>query len=162
MPLLRMAVAAVIAFGLDRLSKILVVHWLGLASVGIIEVQPPYLVLKMAWNKGINFGLFSVNDSQWVLVLIALVISCALMIWGYNKSGWLRPMAVGAIVGGALGNAFDRVFYGAVADFLNMSCCGITNPSSFNIADAFIFCGALFLIVGGRTTSKPAFTNSDK
>ena len=67
MPLLRMAVAAVIAFGFDRLSKILVVHWLGLASVGIIEVQPPYLVLKMAWNKGINFGLFSVNDSQWVL-----------------------------------------------------------------------------------------------
>ena len=84
------------------------------------------------------------------------------MIWGYNKSGWLRPLAIGAIVGGALGNAFDRVFYGAVADFLNMSCCGITNPSSFNVADAFIFCGALFLIVGGRTTSRPAFTNSDK
>jgi signal peptidase II len=82
-----MAVAAVIAFGLDRLSKILIVHWLGLASVGIIEVQPPYLVLKMAWNKGINFGLFSFNDSQWVLVLIAVVISFALMIWGCNKSG---------------------------------------------------------------------------
>ena len=84
------------------------------------------------------------------------------MIWGCNKSGWLRPLAIGAIVGGALGNAFDRVFYGAVADFLNMSCCGITNPSSFNVADAFIFCGALFLVVGGRTASRPAFTNSDK
>ena len=162
MPLLRMAVAAVIAFGLDRLSKILVVHWLGLASAGIIEVQPPYLVLKMAWNRGIIFGLFSVNDSQWVLVTIALVISCALMIWGCNKSGWLRPLAIGAIVGGALGNAFDRVFYGAVADFLNMSCCGITNPSSFNVADAFIFCGALFLVVGGRSASRPAFTSPDK
>jgi len=157
-----MAVAAVIAFGLDRVSKILVVHWLGLSSVGIIEVQPPYLVLKMAWNKGINFGLFRVNDSQWVLMLLALVISCALMIWGYNKSGWIRPLAIGAIVGGALGNAFDRVFYGAVADFLNMSCCGITNPSSFNVADAFIFCGAVLLVVGGRTASGPASTSSDK
>lgn len=162
MPPLRMAVGAVIAFGFDRLSKVLIVHWLRLASVGIIEVQPPYLFLKMAWNKGINFGLFSVNDSQWVLVLTALGISFALIVWGHNKSGWIRPLAIGAIVGGALGNAFDRVFYGAVADFLNMSCCGITNPSSFNVADAFIFCGAIFLIVGGRTASKPAFSNSDK
>ena len=44
----------------------------------------------------------------------------------------------GAVVGGALGNAFDRVIYGAVTDFLNMSCCGINNPYSFNIADVLI------------------------
>jgi signal peptidase II len=161
-PLRLIAASAVIAFGFDRLSKVLIVHWLDLASVGIIEVQPPFLVLKMAWNKGINFGLFSVNDSQWVLVMAAVVISFALIVWGHNKSGWIRPLATGAIVGGALGNAFDRVFYGAVADFLNMSCCGFTNPSSFNVADAFIFFGAVFLIVGGRTASKPAFSNADK
>jgi signal peptidase II len=49
-------------------------------------------------------------------------------------------------VGGALGNALDRVLYGAVADFLNMSCCGIRNPYAFNLADVFIFAGAAGLI----------------
>ena len=56
------------------------------------------------------------------------------------------------MIGGALGNAFDRLVYGAVADFLNMSCCGIDNPYAFNIADIAIFAGAIGL----------AFFNSPK
>ena len=151
MPLLRMTVGAVFVFGLDRLSKILIVHWLDLASVGVIEVRPPYLVLQMAWNKGINFGLLDDHANGWELVVVALVVSLVLTIWGRNQQGWIRPLAVGTIIGGALGNAFDRVIYGAVADYLNMSCCGIKNPYSFNAADAFIFCGAFMLIVSRRT-----------
>ena len=151
MPLLRMAVGAVIAFGLDRLSKILIIHWLDLASVGVIEVRPPYLVFQMTWNKGINFGIFNDPGNRWGLVGVALAVSLALAIWVRDKHGWIRPLAVGAIVGGALGNAFDRVIYGAVADYLNMSCCGIKNPYSFNVADVFIFGGAFMLIIGGRT-----------
>jgi signal peptidase II len=154
MPLLRMAVGAAIAFGLDRLSKILVVHWLDLASVGVIDVRPPYLVFRMVWNKGINFGFFSGYDGRWVLVLLALVVSLLLMVWMRNKRGWLLPLAAGAVVGGAMGNALDRVMYGAVADFINMSCCGIDNPSSFNIADAFIFLGAFVLIIGSRRNAR--------
>lgn len=149
MPLLRLAAAALVAFGLDRLSKILIVHGLNLAQRETIDVLPPYLVLRMAWNKGINFGLFSLYDSQWLLVASALVISFLLVVWTRSKQGWLQPLATGAIVGGALGNAFDRVRYGAVADYLNMSCCGIKNPSSFNVADIFVFGGVLVLIVGG-------------
>ena len=151
MPLLRMAVGAVIAFGLDRLSKILIIHWLDLASVGVIEVRPPYLVFQMTWNKGINFGIFNDPGNRWGLVGVALAVSLVLTIWVRDKRGWIRPLAVGAIVGGALGNAFDRVIYGAVADYLNMSCCGIKNPYSFNVADVFIFGGAFMLIIGGRT-----------
>ena len=49
------------------------------------------------------------------------------------------------MVGGAMGNVIDRVFYGAVADFLNMSCCGINNPYAFNVADIAIFIGAVGL-----------------
>ena len=60
------------------------------------------------------------------------------------------------IVGGALANALDRVIYGAVADFLNMSCCGIQNPFTFNIADIFIFAGAFGLVFFADETKKPA------
>ena len=54
-------------------------------------------------------------------------------------------ISAGLLIGGALGNAFDRVVYGAVADFLNMSCCGFDNPYAFNIADIAIFSGAIGL-----------------
>lgn len=155
MPLPRMAVGALIAFGFDRLSKILIIHWLDLASLGVIEVRPPYLVLKMAWNKGVNFGLLDEPGNWWGLVAVALAVSLVLTIWVRNKRGWIRPLAVGCIVGGALGNAFDRVIYGAAADYLNMSCCGIRNPYSFNAADVFIFGGAIALIVGGRARPSP-------
>jgi signal peptidase II len=154
-PLLRIFAGAAIAFGVDRLSKILIVHGLDLGSAGVIEVAPPFLVLRMTWNKGINFGLFRMHDSQWVLVVSAVVISLVLVVWARAKKGWLQPLAVGAIVGGALGNALDRVIYGAVADYLNMSCCGIENPSAFNVADVFIFGGLLFLLIGRRAGSPP-------
>ena len=51
------------------------------------------------------------------------------------------------LIGGALGNVLDRVLYGAVADFLNMSCCGIENPYAFNVADIAIFAGAFGLVL---------------
>ena len=56
-----------------------------------------------------------------------------------------QEISAGLLVGGALGNVIDRLLYGAVADFLNMSCCGIRNPFAFNVADAAIFGGALTL-----------------
>ena len=67
---------------------------------------------------------------------------------------WVQ-FSAGMVIGGAIGNIIDRVVYGAVADFLNMSCCGFTNPYSFNLADITIFVGALGLIAfadGDKTT----------
>ena len=153
MILTRVMVAAGAAFGLDRLSKIAIVDWIGLPSAGVVDVWPPYLIFRMAWNKGINFGFFRSFDSRWALIAVAIAISLALVVWVRNERGWLRPLAVGSIVGGALGNAVDRILYGAVADFLNMSCCGIDNPSSFNVADIFIFGGVFALVVTARRAS---------
>jgi len=150
MPLLRVAAAALIAFGVDRLSKIAIVHGIGLKAGEVIDVWPPYLIFRMAWNKGINFGFFRSFDSRWALVLVAAVISLFLIVWVRNERGCLRTLAVGAIVGGAIGNAVDRIVYGAVADFISMSCCGIDNPSSFNIADVLIFLGVFTLVFGSR------------
>jgi signal peptidase II len=63
-------------------------------------------------------------------------------------------IATGLLVGGAIGNVIDRIRFGAVADFLNMSCCGFTNPYAFNVADISIFVGAgLLILLSGREGS---------
>ena len=65
----------------------------------------------------------------------------------FSNFGWrgIVHIAAGIMIGGALGNVVDRLIYGAVADFLNMSCCGIDNPFAFNVADVAIFLGAVGL-----------------
>ncbi|MEM8658409.1 MAG: signal peptidase II [Pseudomonadota bacterium] len=86
-------------------------------------------------------------QQRWILIGIAVVVSIGLAIWALRAGGRLIPVACGLIIGGALGNAWDRITYGAVADFLNMSCCGIDNPFVFNVADTAIFLGAVALIL---------------
>ncbi len=105
----------------------------------------------MGWNTGINFGLFGSGSEamRWALILLALVISAGLGVWAWRAAGWRVPVSAGLVIGGALGNVWDRVQFGAVADFLNMSCCGIQNPYTFNIADVAIFIGAFGLILFG-------------
>lgn len=147
-------------FLLDQISKYYVVHWLGLINEadGRIEVWPPFLEFRMAWNRGVNFGLFADFDMRWVLVAVALIISAAVLYWLRKPRGskWVY-ISAGFLIGGALGNVIDRIFYGAVADFLNMSCCGIDNPYAFNVADITIFMGAIglaFLADDGKIKKK--------
>lgn len=134
---------------LDQLSKYFVVQVLNLKVVGSIDVLPPFLNLRMAWNRGVNFGLFS-NDAdvmRWVLIVVAFAIVAWVLYWVHRmEGGKFAHFAAGLMIGGALGNVLDRVIYGAVADFLNMSCCGLNNPFAFNVADIAIFAGAGGLI----------------
>lgn len=111
-----------------------------------VEVFAPFLVFRMAWNKGVNFGLFADYNMRWVLIGVAFAIAAG-VIWWLNRAGGTKWtfIAGGFMIGGAMGNVIDRVFYGAVADFLNMSCCGINNPYAFNVADIAIFIGAIGL-----------------
>ncbi len=111
-----------------------------------VEVFPPFLVFRMAWNKGVNFGLFANFNMRWVLIGVAFAITIG-VIWWLRRTGGSKwtYIAGGFMIGGAMGNVIDRVFYGAVADFLNMSCCGINNPYAFNVADIAIFIGAVGL-----------------
>lgn len=141
---------ALAIFVADQAVKYLVVHLLDLAYLGAIDVFPPYLNLRMAWNYGINFGLFAqASDlARWLLITVALVISGGVLWWvSRDPPGRWGLISAGLLVGGALGNVVDRVLYGAVADFLNMSCCGIENPYAFNIADISIFAGAIGLVL---------------
>lgn len=145
----RMYIIAAVVFILDQVSKLVVVQWLNLAGRGEIDVLPPYVNLRMAWNRGINFGLFSGDQSptRWVLIAIAVVITVWVIWWMRRETRPLAHISAGLLVGGAMGNVLDRIVYGAVADFLNMSCCGIENPYAFNIADISIFVGAMGLIL---------------
>lgn len=135
---------------LDQASKWVVVFKLDLRNVGVIDVWPPYLRFLMAWNEGVNFGLGASGSpiTKWVLIALALGISAWVLLWLRREQPSNRAMiAGGLLIGGALGNVIDRLLYGAVADFLNMSCCGINNPYAFNIADIAIFAGAIGLIL---------------
>lgn len=137
-------------FLLDQASKWIVVHWMNLRELGTIEVAPPYLTLRMAWNYGINFGLLAGDApwTRWVLIAVALVIAGVVLWWAWREQeGPAQKIAAGLLIGGALGNVIDRVLYGAVADFLNMSCCGLNNPFAFNVADVSIFAGAVGLVI---------------
>lgn len=157
-------IIAIGTFAIDQLTKVLVVHWLDLINRGVMEVLPPFLVFRMAWNRGINFGLFAHDADvvRWVLVVVSLIISAWVWVWvRRDNAGRWAQVSAGLLIGGALGNVIDRVLYGAVADFLNMSCCGIDNPYAFNVADIAIFAGAIGLVIftggdkTGTTSRKP-------
>ena len=147
---MRMYLSALAIFLADQASKIAVVFGLNLIERGQIDVWPPFLVFRMAWNRGVNFGLFAGDSdvTRWVLIAVALGISG--WVWNWMRKPGQPPLAqisAGVLIGGALGNVVDRLIYGAVADFLNMSCCGFDNPYAFNVADIAIFVGAAGLVL---------------
>ncbi len=127
-------ITAAIVFGLDQVTKLAVVHGLDLINRGSIDVLP-----------------------RWGLITVALGISAWVVWWMRSERGnWKGQVSGGLLVGGAIGNVIDRIFYGAVADFLNMSCCGIENPYVFNVADIAIFIGAVGLIFFAGNDKGPA------
>ena len=135
---------------LDQVSKYYVVHVLRLDRIREIEVLPPWLNLHMAWNQGVNFGLFSSSQDimRWVLIAVAVAVCAWVILWIRRvRPGWFAQASAGLLVGGAIGNVIDRVLYGAVADFLNMSLPNWQNPYSLNVADIAFFAWAIGLIL---------------
>jgi signal peptidase II len=135
---------------LDQITKYAVVHSMGLDRKLAIDVLPPWLNFRMAWNQGVNFGLFAGDSdwTRWFLIVVALAISAWVWRWVSREAhSRLVQISAGLLVGGALGNVVDRVLYGAVADFLNLSTPWFDNPYSFNVADITVFAGAAGLVL---------------
>jgi signal peptidase II len=142
---------AFVAFAVDQISKYLVIHLMGVSQFNPVDVWPPLLRFRYGENRGINFGLFGDGVSAWVLIAVALVICAAVLYWlRRHPQPPVATASAGLLIGGALANVLDRLIYGFVLDFLNMSCCGINNPFVFNVADIFIFAGALGLVFFGQ------------
>lgn len=153
--IVRALIALVLIVAVDQFTKWLVVEYMNLKEVKSIDFIP-FLNFRMAWNTGVNFGLLSAEDATGRLLLIAFTsaISLALVLGALWTRRPLSAFGLGVAAGGAIGNLIDRINYGAVADFINMSGFGIQNPWSFNVADIAIFIGfAMFLWPQPKTAS---------
>lgn len=151
--------SAFAAFLIDQISKYVVVHMWELWRVREIDVLPPWLNFRYGENRGINFGLFGGGSeaSRWILIGLALVICIAVLIWMRRGTfGTKERISGGLLIGGALANVVDRLVYGYVLDFLNNSLPGWNNPFVYNIADIFIFAGAIGLIIFADDKKTPA------
>ena len=144
--LTRGLVIALVVIVLDQLSKWWIVSAV-MTPPRIISVFPSFN-LVMGWNRGVSFGMFDSDSplNQWLLVGLALVVVADLLVWLKRAETRLVGLAIGLIVGGAVGNVIDRIHYGAVADFLDVYV-GSYHWPAFNIADAGITVGAVILVL---------------
>ena len=136
---------AALVTALDQLSK-----WIIVAHVMNPPVQievTSFFNLVLAHNRGVSFGMFAAGSElgKWILVGLALMISGFLVRWLIQSSSPFSIIALGLILGGAVGNVIDRVLIGAVVDFLDFHAFG-THWPAFNVADTTIFLGAAGLI----------------
>ncbi len=132
-------------FFLDRSTKIYIIKKTG--ETGTSEIFfSNYLNIQLIWNEGIAFGLLSFNESFFYNIITFFIsIVIIILIYFSSKSRSFEKIAYVLIIGGALGNLFDRVYYNAVPDFIDLH---INNFHwfIFNIADIFITAGVLCLI----------------
>jgi len=149
-PLRAGIVAALVALALDQASKLWLLYVFDLAGRGVVRVTP-FFDLWLAWNVGISFGWFQ-NDSwiaQAILTAVKAAAVIALAVWMAWSRTMLATIALGLIIGGAIGNGIDRFAYGAVVDFalFHVEIAGKTwNWYVFNLADVAIVAGVAALL----------------
>ncbi|HEY8565454.1 MAG TPA: signal peptidase II [Beijerinckiaceae bacterium] len=156
---------AAATFLLDQASKLYLLFGLDLPLREPIRLLP-FLDLVVVWNRGISYGLFQQGSDlgRYALVAISLVAAAGLLVWMSRAGSRLLAAALGLIAGGALGNAVDRVAYGAVFDFVHLHV-GAWSWYVFNVADAAIVAGVAGLLydsVVADRRDKPASAGPDR
>jgi signal peptidase II len=143
-------ITALVALALDQASKLWLLYVFDIGHRGTVKVTP-FFDLVLAWNIGISFGWFQ-NDSQIAQIALMTVKAAAviaLAIWMARSRTLLATVALGLIIGGAVGNAIDRFAYGAVVDFalFHLQIGGNTfHWYVFNLADVAIVAGVAALL----------------
>ncbi len=133
-------------FLLDRLSKIYVIY-LDKKFLGSELLSSKFLNIRLIWNEGIAFGLLSFNETIFYNALTFLILIIILIIFFMlSKSNGIKKFSLMMILGGAIGNVYDRIFYGAVPDFIDFHI-GNFHWFIFNVADIFITLGVIFMII---------------
>lgn len=152
--LIGFSVAAAV-FVVDQASKYL--------AIGLLDgpgrptyALTPFLALVMSWNRGIAYTMLRSDDDfgRFALAGLAIAASCLLAYWLWRARTLVTTLAFGSLIGGALGNASDRLVHGAVADFLYFHTPISLGPLSnyvFNFADAAIFVGVVLLVYDALT-----------
>lgn len=141
------SLVALAGFALDRLHKWWMIEIYDISARGRVEVTS-FFDLVMAWNQGVSYGLFEAQTATGVAVLagFAIAVIIGLGLWLARVDHKVTALAIGLILGGALGNVYDRIFYGAVADFFSFHAFGFY-WYIFNIADVWIALGVGLIIL---------------
>ncbi|MBB5738484.1 signal peptidase II [Brevundimonas aurantiaca] len=144
---------ALLIIVLDQLTKAWILSLPDVASIKQIpvgyvfaEVFPPVLRFTFVQNTGVSFGLFGGGEARWGLTIFSVLVSGALAWWATRADRRLLITAIGLVIGGALGNVIDRVRFGYVVDFIDVSGTGVF-PWVFNVADSAITIGVVLLII---------------
>lgn len=145
----------------DRLTK-----WLILDVWSPWEAHhavTPFFNVVVVWNTGVSFGLLRSDSSLAPLLLsgLALAIVAALVVWLRRAENRFVASALGLVIGGALGNTFDRLAFGAVLDFLDFHVAEYHWPA-FNIADSAIVVGVIALLCDGLFRADGRGPNPDR
>jgi len=137
-------------FILDRISKLWIISIFN--SENNLEIKiSSFINLNLIWNKGIAFGLFSYGEKfEYNLLTSLIIIITVIVFWMIIKTKGLEKYGFLMILGGALGNIFDRLYYSAVPDFIDIYYKNF-HWFVFNVADIFITVGVLMLIINEIT-----------
>jgi signal peptidase II len=146
---------AALVFAVDQFTKGLMVGPLQLQSVRQIELLP---IFNLTWteNNGISLGLLnaSTETGRWLLVAMTAAIAIGVAVWIVREKQRGDQIALGMILGGALGNILDRVRFGYVVDFADLHFGDVRPFLIFNVADAAISIGVVILLVRAFLQSK--------
>ena len=148
------AFTAIVTLALDQASKLYLLFGYELPLKEPV-VLAPFLELIVVWNRGISYGLFQ-QDSElgrWALFAVMIAAVVGLSVWMARATSRLLATSLGLIVGGAIGNAIDRVAYGAVFDFVHFHV-GSFSWYVFNVADAAIVAGVVGLVYDSLVLDK--------
>ena len=130
----------------DQAHKAWMLYVYDIGARGVVALAP-FFDLVLVWNRGISYGLLPQDSTlgRWGLIVFAFGASLALALWLARLTSSLAAASVGLIIGGAIGNAIDRIVYGAVADFFSLHAFGL-QWYVFNIADTAIVAGVVGLL----------------
>ncbi len=145
--------AALAALALDQAHKFWMLHVFDVAAHPPMSLAP-FLDVLLSWNYGVSYSLFPAHEAAARFALLAVqgAIVAGLAIWMVRTPSRATALALGLVIGGALGNAADRIARGAVADFFYLHTSLPVGPLAnyvFNVADVFITAGVALLVVEG-------------
>ena len=136
-----------VLFTIDRVSKILILKNFLNNSSSEIYINS-FLNFSLVWNSGIGFGILQLEANIFYLLISIIItaINLILIYWMLTSSNYLESIFISIILGGALGNLFDRYYYSSVPDFIDLHYESF-HWFTFNIADIFITIGIIGLII---------------
>ena len=147
--MLRLGLAAALVVAVaDQLSKLWILRLFAADPARRVVPVTPFLNLALTWNRGMSFGLFNTDTrlNAVIFTVLAAIIVTGLVVWLRQVRQGLLALAIGLVIGGAIGNVIDRLLRGAVDDFLDFHLAG-WHFYVFNLADAAISVGVGLMLI---------------